>query len=100
MLIFLLNFNLIIAMNNPILLKYISCILLKWLQTESLPNNPKIEVTPDGKFVFKALYRLKDRKSLLKLLKQQDLKGLGGVLLEDVQESLPHCEKALKVNNL
>jgi hypothetical protein len=47
--------------------------------------------------VFKAPYKLKDRKSLLKLLKQQDLKGLGGVLLDDVQESLPHCEKALKV---
>jgi transcription initiation factor TFIIE subunit beta len=70
---------------------------LQWLQTESLVDNPKIEVTPDGKFVFKAPYKLKDRKSLLKLLKQQDLKGLGGVLLDDVQESLPHCEKALKV---
>lgn len=32
----------------------------------------------------------------MRLLKQQDLKGLGGVLLEDVQESLPHCERALK----
>lgn len=31
-----------------------------------------------------------------RLLKQQDLKGLGGILLDDVQESLPHCEKALK----
>lgn len=71
--------------------------IFQWLQTEALQNNPKIEVTPDGKFVFKAMYKLKDRKSLLKLLKQQDLKGLGGVLLEDVQESLPHCEKALKV---
>lgn len=29
-------------------------------------------------------------------MKQQDLKGLGGILLEDVQESLPHCERALK----
>ncbi|VEN38422.1 unnamed protein product [Callosobruchus maculatus] len=69
----------------------------QWLQTEALINNPKIEVSAEGKFIFKALYRLKDRKSLLKLLKQQDLKGLGGVLLEDVQESLPHCEKALRI---
>lgn len=68
------------------------------MQTEALIDNPKIEVTPDGKFIFKAMYKLKDRKSLLKLLKQQDLKGLGGVLLEDIQESLPHCEKALKVS--
>lgn len=72
---------------------------LKWLQTEALGNNPKIEVSLDGKYLFKATYKLKDRKSLLKLLKQQDLKGLGGILLEDVQESLPHCEKALKVPN-
>ncbi|XP_044264772.1 general transcription factor IIE subunit 2 [Tribolium madens] len=69
----------------------------QWLQTEALVDNPKIEVTSDGKFLFKAPYKLKDRKSLLKLLKQQDLKGLGGVLLDDVQESLPHCEKALKI---
>lgn len=30
------------------------------------------------------------------MLKQHDLKGLGGVLLDDIQESLPHCEKVLK----
>lgn len=67
------------------------------MNTEALQDNPKIEVTPDGRYLFKAMYRLKDRKTLLKLLKQQDLKGLGGILLDDVQESLPHCEKALKV---
>lgn len=48
------------------------------------------------RFSFKPVYKIKDGKSLLRLLKQQDLKGLGGVLLEEVQESLPHCEKALK----
>lgn len=31
-----------------------------------------------------------------RLLKQHDLKGLGGIFLEDVQESLPHCDRALK----
>lgn len=68
-----------------------------WLQTEALQSNPKLEVSPDGtRFAFKPVYKIKDGKSLLKLLKQQDLKGLGGVLLEDVQESLPLCEKVLK----
>ncbi|XP_019865022.1 general transcription factor IIE subunit 2 [Aethina tumida] len=71
--------------------------LKQWLATEALTDNPKIEVSFDGKFQFKPLYKLKDRKSLLKLLKQQDLKGLGGILLDDVQESLPQCEKALKM---
>lgn len=70
---------------------------MQWLGTEALINNPKIEVTPDTKFLFKATYKIKDKKSLLRLLKQQDLKGLGGILLEDIQESLPHSEKALKV---
>ena len=48
------------------------------------------------RFCFKPVYKIKDKKSLLRLLKQHDLKGLGGILLDDVQESLPHCEKVLK----
>lgn len=48
------------------------------------------------RFSFKPVFKLKDTKSLLKLLKQYDLKGLGGIMLEDIQESLPHCEKVLK----
>ncbi|CAH4037654.1 unnamed protein product [Pieris brassicae] len=67
----------------------------QWLQSEALQNNPKIECTQD-KYIFKPVYKIKDKKSLLRLLKQQDLKGLGGIFLEDVQESLPHCERALK----
>lgn len=51
----------------------------------------------DGnRFAFKPVFKLKDGKSLIKLLKHYDLKGLGGIMLEDIQESLPHCEKVLK----
>ena len=51
----------------------------------------------DGnRFAFKPVYKIKDGKSLMRLLKQQDLKGLGGVLLEEIQESLAHCDKVLK----
>lgn len=67
-----------------------------WLETEALPNNVKIDLTPDKKFIFKPPLKIKDKKSLLRLLKQYDLKGQGGILLEEVQESLPHCEKVLK----
>ncbi|XP_022212826.1 general transcription factor IIE subunit 2 [Drosophila obscura] len=68
-----------------------------WLSGEALNNNPKIEVSPCGtKFSFKPVYKIKDGKTLMRLLKQHDLKGLGGILMEDVQESLPHCEKVLK----
>ena len=70
----------------------------QWLRTEALANNPKVEVTPDGKYMFKPPYKIRDRKGLLKLLRQYDLKGLGGVLLDDVTESLPNYDKVLKVS--
>lgn len=68
----------------------------QWLLNEALVKNPKIEVTPDQKYLFKPPYKIKDRKAMLKLLKQNDLKGIGGIMLDDVQESLPNCEKVLK----
>lgn len=68
-----------------------------WLETEALRNNPKLETSRDGQsYSYKPMYKLKDGKSLVRLLKQQDLKGLGGVMLDDIQESMPHCEKVLK----
>jgi transcription initiation factor TFIIE subunit beta len=54
-------------------------------------------VTSDGRYMFKPPYRIRDRKGLLKLLRQTDLKGFGGILLDDIQESLPNHEKVLKV---
>lgn len=68
----------------------------QWLLTEALVQNPKLEQTPEGGFLFKPPYKIRDKKALLRILKQHDLKGLGGILLDDVQESLPNCEKALK----
>ncbi|KAF0287864.1 General transcription factor IIE subunit 2 [Amphibalanus amphitrite] len=68
----------------------------QWLQTEALPSNPKIMVTPEGKYQFKPPYDLRDRKTMLKLLRKHDLKGYGGLLLEDVQESLPNCDRIMK----
>lgn len=70
----------------------------QWLRLEALINNPKIEATPDGRFMFKPPYRIRDKKGLLKLLKQTDLKCQGGIFLDDIQESLPNHEKILKVS--
>lgn len=70
---------------------------VQWLGAEALMNNPKIEVTGDGKYMFKPPYKIRDRKGLLKLLKQADLKGLGGIMLDDIIESIPNHEKVLKV---
>jgi len=74
--------------------------ITQWLRLEALSNNPKIDATPDGRFMFKPPYKIRDKKGLVKLLKQTDLKGLGGILLDDVQESLPNHEKVLKVSVL
>ena len=69
----------------------------QWLITEALPNNPKVQEV-EGKYLFKPPLPVRDRKSLLKLLRQHDMKGHGGVLLDDIQESLPHCDKVMKVS--
>lgn len=67
-----------------------------WLSTEALQNNPKLQVTQDNKYCFRPAYNLKDRKSLLRLLDKHDQRGMGGILLEDIQESLPNVERHLK----
>ena len=66
---------------------------------QALVNNPKIEVI-DGKYAFKPKYNLKDKKALLRLLDQHDQRGLGGILLEDIEEGLPNSQKAVKVTSL
>lgn len=67
----------------------------QWLMSEALANNPKIEVN-DGKYGFKPKYNLKDKKALLRLLDKHDQLGLGGILLDDVEEGLPNSAKAIK----
>uniref|UniRef100_A0A8C4K3E6 Ral transcription factor IIE subunit 2 n=1 Tax=Dromaius novaehollandiae TaxID=8790 RepID=A0A8C4K3E6_DRONO len=67
----------------------------QWLMSEALVNNPKIEVI-DGKYAFKPKYNLKDKKALLRLLDKHDQRGLGGILLEDIEEGLPNAQKAIK----
>lgn len=72
---------------------------LKFLSPlQALVNNPKIEVV-DGKYAFKPKYNLKDKKALLRLLDKHDQRGLGGILLEDIEEGLPNAQKAIKVRN-
>ena len=71
----------------------------QWLRTEALANNPKVEVSSDGKYTFKPPHEIRDRKGLIKLLRHYDLKGLGGILLDDVTESLPNYDKVLKQLN-
>lgn len=68
----------------------------QWLQMEALNHNPKIEVTDDQRYMFRAPFKLRDKKSLLKMLKRRDLNGEGGVFYDDVNESLPKAEKIVQ----
>ncbi|KAK6494281.1 mRNAion initiation factor IIE subunit beta [Huso huso] len=67
----------------------------QWLMSEALASNPKIEVK-EGKYAFKPRYHLKDKKALLRLLDKHDQLGLGGILLDDIEEGLPNAQKAIK----
>ena len=67
-----------------------------WLSTEALKNNPKIDVADDLTYIYKPPYDIMSRKALLKMLRRHDLKGMGGVFLEDIQESLPKCDNIIR----
>ncbi|CAL8093758.1 unnamed protein product [Calicophoron daubneyi] len=68
---------------------------VRWLEDEALPNNPKIRVTPDKKFVFKPRYDIRNRQDLYQLLRRHELKGLGGIYMDDIAESIPDAEKVV-----
>lgn len=69
----------------------------QWLVNEALANNPKLQIDSDGKYLFKPPYNIKDRRGLLRLLDKHDQRGLGGILFDDAQESVPNIEKAMKI---
>ena len=74
-----------------------------WLETEALKSNPKISVSVgsgrDGSttYMYKPPFQILTKKALLKLLKKYSLQGKGGILLDDLQESLPNCEKIIRI---
>ncbi|XP_068730950.1 transcription initiation factor IIE subunit beta-like [Montipora capricornis] len=66
-----------------------------WLANEALKGNSKL-VHKDGKFSFKPKYYVKDKKQLLKLLERHEESGSGGILLDDIRESLPDADEVVK----
>uniref|UniRef100_A0A0B6ZMG6 Transcription initiation factor IIE subunit beta n=2 Tax=Arion vulgaris TaxID=1028688 RepID=A0A0B6ZMG6_9EUPU len=70
-----------------------------WLYTQALISNPKITVIKEdgvNKFCFKPLFDIRDKRGLVKLLKNYDLHGKGAILMEELEESLPNLQKILK----
>jgi len=65
------------------------------LDTQMLPANPKLEtIIEDGvrKFKYKPLYNVSDRKGIINLIRETQTKGLGGIPMENIQESLTTAE--------
>ncbi|XP_063865857.1 general transcription factor IIE subunit 2-like isoform X2 [Scylla paramamosain] len=69
----------------------------EWLVKEALPHNLKVEVTEGMYYLFKPPLPITGRHSLLRLLRQKYKKGLGGVMLSDVQECVgPRWKKIMR----
>ncbi|XP_033112338.1 transcription initiation factor IIE subunit beta-like isoform X2 [Anneissia japonica] len=66
-----------------------------WLTNDALPNNPKITVE-DGGYKYKPKFSIRGKKELLRLLDNHDQHGKGGILLDEVIDSLPHAEKKIE----
>ncbi|VUZ43017.1 unnamed protein product, partial [Hymenolepis diminuta] len=69
---------------------------IKWLEEEALPHNPKIKMTSDKKFVFSPKYYIRNRNDLYQLLKTHEIKGLGGIYFDDVDEAIKDADKVVK----
>merc|ERR1719270_3225527 len=68
---------------------------------EALKQNPKLKMVQQANGTYKFSFRppldgVKDKKSFYKYLERHHFEGLGGVMKEEVVESLPKAEKILK----
>ncbi|KAH9423880.1 Transcription initiation factor IIE subunit beta [Dermatophagoides pteronyssinus] len=68
----------------------------QWLLTEALPDNPRININDNGKYSYKPIFNIRDRKSLIRLLEKYDSRGLGAISYEDIKESLPNADRIIK----
>ncbi|VDO12370.1 unnamed protein product [Rodentolepis nana] len=66
------------------------------LETEALPNNPKIGIAPGGKFYFQPKYDIHIRMEIYGLLKHCEINGLGGIEYEDIAECVKDADKVVK----
>lgn len=66
-----------------------------WLANQALQNNDKLDIK-GGKFVFKPVYNMKSKKQFLDVLQGHYNEGLGGMLFDDVAESLPSAEDIVR----
>ena len=61
------------------------------LDTQVLPNNPKLASSVEDnvrKYTFKPYFKIRNKRELVALLKEHQAQGLGGLVLDDIQESM------------
>ncbi|XP_028395975.1 general transcription factor IIE subunit 2-like [Dendronephthya gigantea] len=66
-----------------------------WLANQALRENEKLTCKA-GKFVFKPIYNMKNKKQFLDVLQRHYNEGMGGMLFGDVEESLPSAERIVR----
>lgn len=74
----------------------------EWLEGSALKENPRVRVIPPengqgpAKYQFKPIIDVKDRKALRKYLMDKYQSGEGAIWMDDILESLPHANRAIK----
>ncbi|KAF7639131.1 Transcription initiation factor IIE subunit beta [Meloidogyne graminicola] len=68
---------------------------LLWLQ-EALKQNPRLEVDAENKLIYKPPHRVKNKATLLALLKKQHTDGKGGILLSELGDCVANPEALVK----
>jgi len=66
----------------------------QWLR-EVMPNNPRLTVVEEYKYLYRPPFKITNRKSLLSLLKRHDLDAKGGILLSELAECIPNADKTV-----
>ncbi|XP_065841818.1 general transcription factor IIE subunit 2-like isoform X2 [Oscarella lobularis] len=67
-----------------------------WLP-QAFRNNPKVTLADEDRYLFKPLYRVKNRGMLVNVLREHWREGLGGIKLADMRESYPKTDSMLSV---
>lgn len=66
-----------------------------WLANQALINNDRLTIK-GGKFLFKPVYHMKNKRQFIDVLQKHYNEGGGGLLYDDVEESLPSAEKIVR----
>jgi len=66
----------------------------QWLR-EVMPNNPRLSMNEENKYIYRPPFKIKSKNSLLSVLKRHDLDGKGGILLSELAECMPNAEKVV-----